>query len=108
MRSASTLRIKRLRYRLIPAPQRAATALDGAQCIQAQNAPQTGANGAKTRGCTAAQRGAVRKLTKPCARGAALMQYARKTDAAAEIGAKIVPTIGVQVMQILFAFYVAQ
>lgn len=36
------------------------------------------------------------------------MQYARKTDAAAEIGAKIVPTIGVQVMQILFAFYVAQ
>ena len=58
--------------------------------------------------CTAAQMGAARKLVKSCAECDALMQSARTTDAAAEIGTKIVPTIGVQVVQILFAFYVAQ
>ena len=52
--------------------------------------------------------GAVRTLGKPCAACDALMQSARTTDAAAEIGTKIVPTIGVHIVQILFAFYVAQ
>lgn len=43
----------------------------------------------KNAGCTAAQRGAARKLTKPCARGAALMQYARNADTAADSGRKL-------------------
>lgn len=62
----------------------------------------------KNAGCTAAQRGAARKLDKPCAECTALMQAARTTDAAAEIGAKIVPTNGVHVVQNLFAFCIAQ
>lgn len=57
---------------------------------------------------TAVRMGAVRTLGKPCAACDALMQSARTTDAAAEIGTKIVPTIGVHIVQILFAFYVAQ
>lgn len=50
LRNTRAARIKLTRYGLIPAPQSAAAVPDGAQCVQAQNAPQTGANGAKARG----------------------------------------------------------
>lgn len=108
LRCTRTAHIKLMRCGLIPAPQSATAAPDGAQCVQAQNAPQTGANGAKTRGVQQ-RRGVlcarwashVRHVMRLCSLRAMPMQQMKT-------GAKIVPVIGVQVVQILFAFYVAQ
>ena len=108
MRNTRAERIQRMRCGLIPALQSAATAPDGVQCVQAQNAPQTGANGAKMRGVQqrrwvlrASWSNHAQNVMRLCSLRAMPMQQMK-------LGAKIVPTIGVHIVQILFAFYVAQ
>ena len=102
------MRIKLMRCGLIPAPQRAAAVPDGAQCVQAQNAPVRCANGAKTRGvrqCGRVLRTSWSNHAQEVLRSCRLCAMPKQT---LKTGAKIVPTNGVQVVQILFAFRIAQ